>query len=65
MTTKNVLKNIGLTMLFTILAILSLLPTVFILGEMGPARALSMITLIMTAATAITFTLFNDDPNRI
>ena len=59
MTTKNVLKNIGLTMLFTILAILiSLLPTVFILGEMGPARALSMITLIMTAATAITFTLF-------
>ncbi len=58
-TMKNVLKNIGITIVLTAITILiCLLPTVFILGEMGPARALSMITLVLTTSATIIFTLF-------
>ena len=56
--TKTILKNLILTLILTCAAIfISLFPTVFILGEIGPARALLIITLILTISFAILFTL--------
>jgi hypothetical protein len=68
--TKAIIRNISLTILLTGMAILvSLFPTVFILGEIGPARALLIITLIFTLSFAFLFTLtgmlFNRESHTI
>lgn len=69
-TTKSVLKNIGITIALTGIAIfICLFPTVFILGEMGPPRALSIITLLIAGSSAVIFTLigmlFNSESKTI
>ena len=54
----SILKNIAILLLLTGVSLfISLIPTVFILGEIGPARALLIITLILTIFSAIFFTL--------
>lgn len=58
LTTNKIFKYLGLTIILSVIAIvLSLAPTSFILSETGPARALSIVTLIITISFAITFTL--------
>ncbi len=57
-TLKNIIQKISVTIFLTLsLIFISLLPTVFLLGETGPARALSIITLIFTISFATIFTL--------
>ena len=56
--TYAIIRNIFVILLLTFAAIfICLFPTVFILGETGPARALLIITLVLTISFAILFTL--------
>ncbi len=55
---QTIIRNLLLVLILTLVAIpVCLFPTVFILGETGPARALLFITLVISVSTAIIFTL--------
>jgi len=57
LTTKEIWKRSFYVLMISLTAIvISLTPTAFMLGEMGPARALSVITLIFTITSAVLFT---------
>jgi hypothetical protein len=56
---RQILKRIGIIILLTIVLVsIALFPTALILGEQGPSRALSIVTLIFAISFAALFTHF-------